>query len=176
MTTEAQVYHQLDEGNHNGAVKEAKTIKPRFDNSNAPFEIKITAITREYGIADLYLDMSTDYDDNGNRRVDRSLEILKELGLNTPDMSKLSTLVGKPISFFGKKSSGGYLNFFVSKNFEVEVKATDANAALAQILGTNTGHTPPPTTNSQDGLMKPKTGNGSQFDPFAGDVEEEPPF
>lgn len=179
MTKEKQQYFQLGAGNHIGVIAEAKTIEPRFEKSTAPFEVKITAITKEYGKADLYFEMSSDYDPyaNGKRRYEVALAALTELGLPDSDMTKLAGLKGNSINFFGKENDKKRVNFYLSKNFDVDTDANDANAKLQAMLGTGSdAGNPAADTGGSDGLMQTKKGDGKEFDPFAGDEKEEPPF
>ncbi|MDD5699110.1 MAG: hypothetical protein PHH77_10885 [Victivallaceae bacterium] len=156
---EPKAYYQLGVGNHTGVITDAKVIQPRFENSSARFEVKISAVTNNYGKADIYMEMSEDYTPDGTPRYQLALNTLAELGLPTPDMTKLNVLKGKPISFFGKESKGGYVNFYVSKNFDVEVDNKDANAKLAAMLG-----------KSGSGAAKP---SGNAFDPFGGNNDDD---
>ncbi|MDD5599871.1 MAG: hypothetical protein PHV82_18150 [Victivallaceae bacterium] len=164
---EQKAYYQLGVGNHTGVITDAKVIQPRFENSSARFEVKISAVTNDYGKADIYMEMSEDYAPDGTPRYQLALNTLAELGLQDSDMTKLNVLKGKPISFFGKESKSGHINFYVSKNFDVEIDNKDANDMLASMLG-----------KSGSGAANP---SGGAFDPFGGnndsdDIPDDVPF
>ena len=143
---------EIKDGYYDGQVLAVEIIKSRFakeGENRMEVEMECGVFDSEHKSmpdhAKVYLELSADYPKFGDTTKpfwQQSMDALHELGFQGNDMTTLSEqLNGKPcrLNYRSKNKNGTPMNnpgWFLSRAKErVVIKATDANAMLAQMMG-----------------------------------------
>ncbi|OGV36185.1 MAG: hypothetical protein A2020_12330 [Lentisphaerae bacterium GWF2_45_14] len=154
-TTQNEVVRLTDEGNFGAVITDAYPVEFGAKAGEEPkLKIKFELLTADNKIADIYLDMSTEYvGDTGKRSIDMSLDTLKSLGIGS-EIAKIGTLKGKHVQIYGKKAGKKDIVYY-RFSFEKKVNLNDAQQRLAALLGgTSMPQSQPPLQSAATNLFQ----------------------